>query len=243
MKTKFASALFALIFIGILSLLHSGCINGITCKQGNGIVTKQDRKVTEFSALDVSGDYEVVITQGSPAAVTVEADENLQSIIKTKVENKNLVIENTESICNSKTLKVDITTPDITDISISGVVVLKSKDTIKTNNLKIEVSGVGNIAMVVSVAKLSIDCSGTGSVTLTGKAVDMDASLSGTSDINAFKLFAENCNLSSSGAGTANVNVSKTLDVDISGTATVKYKGSPKIKQEISGVGSLEAVQ
>ena len=44
------------------------------------------------------------------------------------------------------------------------------------------------------------------------------------------------------GAGKAKINVSKHLDVDISGAGTILYKGSPTVSQEISGAGSVKKV-
>jgi hypothetical protein len=226
----------------IFTIFQSGCLD-FACKKGDGKVIKQERKLTAFNAVDISGAFNVVLCQGSPASLYVEADENLQSIIITKVVNKKLIIENEESICESKALKICITAPGIESISISGSVDLKSKDTLKAKKFKIEVSGIGNIGLTVSVEKLTIDCSGSATILLNGKAGDVDAEISGASTINAFGMMAENFQLASSGVGKANLNVTNKLDVDISGTASVRYKGNPKVKQEISGVGSLEKVE
>jgi len=239
---KLTSFLQTLFLLGFCTLLFSGCLN-FNCKRGNGKVVKQNRKVTGFNAIDISGSYEVILIQGNTTSLIVEADDNLQSVIKTKVENKKLIVENEESICDSKSLKLYITTPDIKSVSLSGVVDLKNVDTIRTKMLAIDVSGVADIHFAISVEKLSLSCSGSGTIALKGRAGDMDAEISGSGEINAFGLLTDTCSLSSSGAGKANLNVSQKLDVDISGTATVKYKGNPKVKQDISGVGSFEKVE
>ena len=71
----------------------------------------------------------------------------------------------------------------------------------------------------------------------------VNAEISGTGNLSAFELLAKRFNLKSSGVGNANINVANNLDVDISGTATVNYKGNPQIQQEISGVASLNRVE
>jgi hypothetical protein len=44
-----------------------------------------------------------------------------------------------------------------------------------------------------------------------------------------------------SGAGSAEVNVSKQLDVNISGVGVVSYKGEPEVlRKRISGAGKIE---
>ena len=45
-----------------------------------------------------------------------------------------------------------------------------------------------------------------------------------------------------SGHGEADVNVSKDLDVAISGMGTLRYRGDPKLNQSISGAGSVKRV-
>ena len=59
----------------------------------------------------------------------------------------------------------------------------------------------------------------------------------------AFDFPAENYKIDISGAGKAEINVSKELNVEISGAATVRYKGNPtKNVQDISGAGTVRKV-
>jgi hypothetical protein len=79
---------------------------------------------------------------------------------------------------------------------------------------------------------------------LSGSAKDVGVDISGAVDLFAYDLLAENYKLGISGAGKAEINVSKNLKLDISGAATVHYKGTPtNISQDISGAGSVKKVE
>jgi hypothetical protein len=45
-----------------------------------------------------------------------------------------------------------------------------------------------------------------------------------------------------SGAGSAKLKVSKTLDGSISGVGSVKYSGSPEVTSRVSGMGSVKKI-
>jgi hypothetical protein len=95
----------------------------------------------------------------------------------------------------------------------------------------------------MDVQHLGIDCSGGSKLKLSGSAKDVDVDISGAVDLLAYDFPAENYKLSISGAGKAEINVSKNLKVDISGAASVYYKGSPvNISQDVSGAGSVKKV-
>ena len=241
-KNRIQSSLF-LFFASVCIVLLTGCIDSITCEKGNGTIIKQDRKITSFNKLEVSGAYTIVLKQDSVASVYVEADENLQTFITTKVEKNKLVIENKKSVCGSKDLIVYITTPELKSIDISGAVELNTTNNFKADDLGLYLSGAAEMQMNVSLNKLKLVCSGSGKLSLKGKSDEVDALLSGASDISAYDLLTKRFNLSSSGAGKASINVSEKLDVEISGAATVYYKGNPEVTTDISGVGVVNKVK
>lgn len=241
---KKIATLTSLIFLfASTCILFTGCIDGLTCEKGNGTIIKQDRKIKAFNQLEVSGAYTIVLKQDSVTKVSVEADENLQSLITTKNEGTKLIIENKKSICGSKDLIVYITTPDIKSIDLSGAVEFNSINNIMSDELGLYISGAAEMDINISLNKLKIVCSGSGKLSLKGKADEVNALLSGASDINAYELATKNFNLSSSGAGKASINVSEKLDVEISGAATVYYKGNPEVTTDISGVGIVNKVK
>jgi putative autotransporter adhesin-like protein len=227
------------IFLGIvIAFTLNSCINTI---DGNGEVTKEQRAVSSFNKIEISGAYEVLINQGNEERLELEVDENLLEHIKTKVKNNTLHIKS-KKIGSATSLKLYITVVDVESIDVSGAVELKNKGIYQAENLEIDVSGAADIDLSVDVKILNMSMSGASEITLDGKAQTLGIKMSGASDLNAKKLKTTNSFIDISGAGSAVVHAKKTLKVEVSGAGSVKYKGSPKIEKEISGAGSVEKI-
>ena len=226
------------IFLGlVIAFALNSCINTI---DGNGEITKEQRKVTSFNKIDISGGYEVLINQGNEERLEIEVDENLLEYIKTETNNNTLFISSKKPIGNATSLKLYITVVDIDDIDVSGAIELNNKGTFKTENLEIDVSGAADINRDVDVENLTMEMSGASETTLSGTAENFEIEISGAGELQAKKLKTKNTSIDISGAGSAVVHAKKTLKVEVSGAGSVKYKGNPKIEKDISGAGSVE---
>ncbi len=231
MSFKRVFVLFVLVFS-----LYS-CINSI---DGNGNVVKEERTVTSFSKIDISGGFEVLINQGKEEKLELEVDENLLELIKTETKNNTLIIKSDKSIGKAKSLKLYISVVNLEDIDVSGAVELKNKGTFEGENLEIDVSGAADIDLKVDLEDLSMDMSGASETTLSGTANHFEIELSGAGELEAEKLKTRNAIVEISGAGSAVVHAKKTLRVEVSGAGSVKYKGNPKVTKDISGAGSVK---
>jgi hypothetical protein len=229
------------LFVGMSSLFASCNVIGT---RGDGNVTKEERKVTSFDGIDVSGAFDIYLKQGPVEQVTVEADDNLLPIIRTEVVGGTLRIGLKKPINHATQMKVYITVKDLKKIDVSGAVDIETEGKIAGNELSIDASGASDLKMEVAYQKLDLDCSGASKLRFSGMANTVSADLSGACDIYAFDLPAESYSMELSGAGKAEINVTKSLKVEISGAGSVCYKGSPsEIDQEVSGAGSIKKVQ
>ena len=61
--------------------------------QGSGTVTAEERGVARFSAIDVSGIGELVITQGEAEHLRVETDDNLHAVVVSEVRDGTLYLD------------------------------------------------------------------------------------------------------------------------------------------------------
>jgi hypothetical protein len=220
-------------------ILFASC--SVVGERGNGNVQKQERKVSDFNAIEVSGAFDVFISQGTTQSVILEADENLLPLIRTEVVGGTLIIDNKKPIHNPKSMKVYITVTDLKRIEVSGAVDIQTQNKLTLTELAIEISGATDAALDIAVQKLEISSSGGSEMKLTGMANRMDLDVSGAVEIHAFELLAETVSIEISGAGEVEINVTKELNTDISGAATVRYKGDPaKVDSNISGAGSIK---
>ncbi len=101
-----------IIVTSIISLLLLSC-NFMTGVDGNGNVVSVEREISsDFNEIKVSQGLDLYITQSDHVSLSIEADENLQDIIMTEVENSVLRIYAAENIrrANSKKIMLNIET-------------------------------------------------------------------------------------------------------------------------------------
>ncbi|MEI6683080.1 MAG: head GIN domain-containing protein [Bacteroidota bacterium] len=230
------------LFCSMSSLFASCRMIGGT--NGDGNVLKETRKVGSFHAIEVSGAFEVLIKQGDGEEVTIETDRNILPLVRTEVEGSTLKIETRKNVYHTTVLKVYVTVKELNKIELSGAVNVKTDGKLTVPELSIEGSGASEAKMDIAVEKLKLDCSGASKLKFNGTAGDVNMELSGASEIFGFDLAAGNFDIEISGAGNAQINVSKKLHAEISGAGSVRYKGTPtEVDQSISGAGSIKKVQ
>jgi hypothetical protein len=235
MKIHILTCLMAII------MLLSGCMVNIQDSiTGNGHVVKQDRDVTEFSSIKVGSGIDVFLTQGDNYKLEVEADENLQSWIRTEVTGNELHIFTEKSIRFAKTKKVYVTCKTLERIEISSAGDVTGVTPFKTDKLDIEMSSAGDLRLEVEASEIGISISSAGNAYLKGKTNVLKADLSSAGDLNAFDLIAKTGEISVSSAGDARVFITDEASFESSSAGDIDYKGEPKIKNiRTSSAGSV----
>ncbi len=234
---------FVVIFIAIFS---NSC--GVFDKRidGNGNIKTETRAAGTFSAINVSGDIDVYVTQDSLTSVKVETDENLLEYVEI-TNNQNVLEIHPQKGINLKptnAVKVYITNAVYKDFEASGSCTIYGQNKISNSaSIGIHLSGASNVAMELKTPKVEADASGAGKITLKGETKDFRLEGTGSTDIRCFDLMAENTSLQLTGAGEAQVFASTKLDVHISGAADVLYKGNAEVNQSITGAGSIKKAE
>lgn len=103
--------------------------------QGNKVVVDIYNTLGEFSAIEVSDDLEVTLTQTESNGYHLKTDENLAPIIKFDIEDEVLKIYAVNRITSSKKLEIDVTFKNINELMIKGDTKLKSMNRLKLDTL------------------------------------------------------------------------------------------------------------
>ena len=175
----------------------------------------------------------------------MQTDENLLEYLDIYTDGNDLTIKEKQgyNVIPSKDLVIRVSSPDYRELDGSGSVNFTSANTLASSGeLKLSISGSGNMNLQVNAPKITSEISGSGSLDLKGSAGDFDASVSGSGSIRSFELATNNARVDLTGSADAKVNASKSLDVEISGSGSVQYRGNPSVKQRVSGSGSIEKV-
>ncbi len=175
----------ALIFL-ITSILVTNCTFwGV---RGNGRLKTENRNVAEFTKIDASGAYSIKVKVGESSSVRIKAEENLLSLIRTRVKGNTLIIDNKKNLSPRKELLIEITTKDLTSIECSGANDIAGSIELEGEVEKFfsDLSGAGSInARSLIANKVYISVSGAASATVHAKEF-LDASVSGVGSIDYF---------------------------------------------------------
>jgi hypothetical protein len=231
----------ALVSFLTLLLILSGCVVNVQdTVTGNGNVTRQKRDVAAFTGIQVGSGIDVILTQGVPQSVEVEADENLQEWINTEVTGGILHINTDKSIRFAKTKTVHITCQTLDKIGVSSAGDVTGTNLFKTGTLDIDMSSAGDLRLEVEADAISVTISSAGNVNLMGKTGSLKADLSSAGDLNAFDLEAKKGDVSVSSAGKARVYITEEASFHASSAGDIDYKGEPKVTDiNTSSAGSV----
>jgi len=236
-----------LLALVVITLIVPSCRYGFGKRvSGNGTIHTEEHTVTDFKNVHVSGGMDVFLTQGDAKPVKIETDENLMQYIEVVQQGDDLVIrqKNGYNLDPTNKINVYVTSPAYNHIQLSGAgnIVSETKIT-STEDMKLDISGAGDIKMDVKAPSVKVNLSGAGSVSLKGDTKDVDMSLSGAGSAHCFDLLAENSKVRISGVGDAEVYASISIDAHVSGVGDVRYKGgATQVSQHVSGAGSVKKV-
>lgn len=222
-------------------LLFTSCRHNINFgegKKGSGNVIEQTRTITEdFKFIEVSTGVEVLVEQSDNRSVVVEADDNLQDIIITKVENGVLYIKSNDGFDTEYTPTVTVKMPVISGLSTNSASSLKSLNKLITENIAVKSSSGSEIDIDVEADHITIEMTSGSSAAVSGKALKLETSSSSGSSLDASNLLANDVVSQSTSGSSTYVNPILSLDGKASSGSSIGYKNVPKTltKEESSG--------
>ncbi|PWT72410.1 MAG: DUF2807 domain-containing protein [Bacteroidetes bacterium] len=215
--------------------------------RGNGVIKTEERSVSSFKNVEVSGAIDVYVSQGEIKPVKVEGDENLLQYIEISQEGDRLIVRDKPGFNLHPTgdMRIYVTAPVYNSIEVSGAsdIVGQTKIT-NAEDMDLSASGAGDIKMDVDAPKLHAEITGSGNIDLKGQTKEVALELSGAGHAHCYDLLSENTKVDISGAGSAEVFASVKLDAEVSGAGSVSYKGNASnVNQHVSGVGSVKKAE
>ncbi len=221
---------------------------GATADAGAADPVRETRAATGFSKIEIDGQADVILRQGTTEGVTIEATAQALRKIETEVRGRTLEITLIDQRhwwdwilgdgpTHSPRITIDFI--NLEKVDAAGSIRITASAW-KSEDLRLELAGASTLRIGdLQASRLRLDGAGAVNAELSGKVAAQFIDLSGVSSYQAGRLETESAALQVSGAGKALVNASKSLKVEISGAGVVQYIGNPKIQQEISGVGKI----
>lgn len=208
------------------------------------IKTDDERQVSGFSGITVSGRHNVYITMANTESLRLEGDADAINEIETKVENGVLKIRNKKQMNNrswNNTGKVNIyiQAKSLNSLVLSGSGNVEVTGKVKTASLNNTISGSGSITVNMDVENYNAVISGSGEVSAKGFAKNAKITISGSGDFDGRNLKTSNANAKVSGSGDISIIADKQLDAAMSGSGDIKYSGNASVNFTKSGSGNI----
>ncbi|MCL9770822.1 DUF2807 domain-containing protein [Flavobacterium sp. HXWNR69] len=214
-------------------------INGI---EGSGNVITEKRSIDgSFTKIEASVGIEVIVEQGSPYEIEVEADDNVMKHIITKVENGTLKVKIENNIITMEDVIVRVKTNTIEGLEASSGASIKALKKLTGTNLSLKTSSGSKVEAELEYESVSCESSSGSEIKISGKALKLTTSSSSGSNIDAEKLASNEITAQSSSGSSITVSPIVLLNAKATGGSAIDYVKEPRkiIKEEASG-GSVK---
>ena len=226
------------IVAGNTALLFASCNLNVNKIEGSGNVTTEKRIVQgDFTKIDVSNAIDLVIEQSDATEIVVEADDNIQKDIITKVENGTLIIKSKHNSFRVTKKKVTVKMPKIDKLEASSASTVSNKGIIQGENLDLESSSAATIDLNVESDNISADSGSGSTISVKGKALTFHTSASSGSNVNAGELLANDIHAEASSGASVNVHPIVKLKAEANSGGSVNYNNTPKTIEKTSNSG------
>lgn len=221
----FLSIIFTLLFIHIN-------VNAQVAK-GSGILKEEVREFNGISEIIAQGKFKLFLIHGENEGVKVEADDNLIEYFQTRMDGEVLYIRMGAEIRKFKELNVYVTINSLKKITLLNEVFLESNGVLQFEELSVFAGGMSRVNIEIFASKTTIETNDGTYAYLKGYSEKLFVEVHDETEINAFNLQADYCQVKSSGLTDVMVNVEKDLKLLVTGSSNVYYTGNPKISKRI----------
>lgn len=229
------------IIAALVALFFSSCGHSINLGigiKGNGNITTQTRTISQdFKSIKVSDGIKTIVEQADNKSITVEADDNLQQHIITKIENGILKIEADESYNATETPVVKVKMPVISGLNANSGSEITSQNVLITENINVKSSSGSEMNIEVEADNITVESKSGSTIEINGKALKLETFSSSGSTIDAKNLMTNEVIAKAESGSETSVYPILKLEAKASSGGEIEYHKIPKTisKEENSG--------
>jgi Putative auto-transporter adhesin, head GIN domain len=202
------------------------------------MASERTTRLSPFDKLEVSVPAHYVIVNGSAANARIIGTTDVLKKIAVEQYSDKVRIFALDNI-QTQELRIEVTTVGLKYLDIEGAGDVEAKG-FDGPDFSLHIGGASNLTLTaLKVNKFKLDISGSGSVSVSGQALSQEVKLNGAAQYRATELISDKVKLRVEGAGDVEVFARERLDVAASGASTVRYRGDPKVSQDIDGASSI----
>lgn len=213
----------------------------------NSAMAQNEYDVKDFKGISIRVPADVEIFQAKDYKVQILAPESIIEKLEVEVCGDELVIKSKKRLnmsYNENDFIIRVWSPVFERIEIQGSSDIEAKTAIKSDKLKIDISGSGDVEIQnVSASYININTSGSGDVEIAGVTENVKIDISGSGEVDAEKLTSKNAQISIMGSGDVEVNASETIKGSSCGSGDIVIYGGALLDIRTSGSGSVRQVK
>lgn len=211
--------------------------------KGNGKVTTETRKVSDYHRIHASGSFTVHLVEGTEGHIQIKGESNILPLVVVEVKGNTLHLstKHNRSIQYKKPLVITVPVQEIGAVVLQGSGEIITKTKLATDILEVQLSGSGDMEIDVEASRVLASVKGSGDVDLNGIATILSASVTGSGDLSAFGLDSENTEVTVTGSGDAEVLARSIFVGTVTGSGDILYGGNPEKETiRLQGSGSIQ---
>lgn len=201
--------------------------------RGNGKVRTDIRELTGYNEIIAQGQFTLILTQGDKEGVRIETDENLIELFQTRVDNKKLYVTMLADLRRSEGINVYVSIKALESIILLDAVKLKTETVIHFDELTINTAGMSELNLELFAASLNLELVDGTYAYLKGYTENFHVHVHDETELNAFDLQSDFCNVQSTGLTEVMIDAQKELKLMVTGGSNVYYTGNPTITERI----------
>jgi phage shock protein PspC (stress-responsive transcriptional regulator) len=211
------------------------CDDCDTISSDDGSSFQDQFGLSDFTAIDMQGLFDVRIIEGEQFAVELDGPGREKERYEVYVNGSTLVIDYDDKRkyfwkrdLAGNEVKIRIVMPELHDLDVRGAGKLSIRG-FDEDNLDIQLTGAVMASGDFSADRLNVELTGASFLDLTGTGRFMQADLTGASGLRAYEFPVAHCVVEAHGASMARVNVSQTLEIKKGVASSVSHRGDAEV--------------
>jgi hypothetical protein len=191
--------------------------------------------LSDFTAIDMQGLFDVRIIKGDQFAVELDGPEREKGRYEIYVNGSTLVVDYDDKRkyfwkrdLKGNEVKIRIVMPELHDLDVRGAGKLSIRG-FDEDDLDIQLTGAVMASGDFAADRLNVELTGASFLDLTGSGRFMQADITGASGLRAYEFPVAHCVVEAHGASMARVNVSETLEIKKGVASSVSHRGDAEV--------------
>jgi phage shock protein PspC (stress-responsive transcriptional regulator) len=212
---------------------------GLVCNDCHGTpasVQQKNPDLIDFNGIDISGIFDVSIQGGDKYAVELIGPENEKSKYHVYRSGETLVIDYAGkrrfnfdiSNIDIEEVRINITMPSLERLEAVGYGSIRLEDLL-IKDIDIDLKGPIRARGEITAEDVTVSLNGNAEADLTGTAHSLSAEIKFASRLKAYNLKVDEATIEATGASSAKVNVTQTLEMEEGVASHIDFRGNPQV--------------